>query len=402
MNHEFPTASLLIITMLAVMVPFLAARLYRLHVPIIVGELLCGIAVGQSGLDLIAPSPIIDFLAAFGFSYLMFLSGLEVDFSLLHGKRSDAAARQPLLARPLPIAFATFGVTLLVASAVAWALAAAGLISAPLMMALILSTTSLGIVVPVLKERHMLNDAYGQAVLVCALVADFATLLLITIAAATDQDGLSLTPLLALLLIAAFGLVARLGKWALDDARSRHLVNELSHATGQVRVRGSLALMIAFIALAEQLGAELILGAFLAGAVISLLSDRGSHLHLKLDAIGFGFFVPFFFIMVGVRFDLSALLESPSALTLVPLLLLAAYAIKLAAATCLAVHFGARRALAAGFLLSARLSLIVAAATISLELGLIDQATNAAIILVAIVTSTVSPMLFSRCLRAVG
>jgi Trk K+ transport system NAD-binding subunit len=156
---------------------------------------------------------------------------------------------------------------------------------------------------------------------------------------------------------------------------------------------------VAFIVLAEWLGTEIILGAFLAGAIISVLAEReGSHLHLKMEAIGFGFFVPIFFIMVGVRFDLPALLSAPRALLLVPLLLVVAYAIKFLAALLYRFNFSWRETLAAGALLSSRLSLIIAAAAIALELGIIDQAINSGIVLVAIVTCTLSPVLFNRLL----
>jgi Trk K+ transport system NAD-binding subunit len=162
-------------------------------------------------------------------------------------------------------------------------------------------------------------------------------------------------------------------------------------------VRGAMALMVAFIVLAQWLGSEVILGAFLAGVVISLLAQRdSSNLHLKMDAMGFGFFIPIFFIMVGVQFDLPALLSSSEAMLLVPLLLAIAYTVKFGAALLYRMHFSWRETFAAGGLLSARLSLIIAAAAIALNLGIISEAVDSAIILVAIVTCTVSPVIFNR------
>jgi CPA2 family monovalent cation:H+ antiporter-2 len=131
--------------------------------------------------------------------------------------------------------------------------------------------------------------------------------------------------------------------------------------------------------------------------LISLLSDRRTtDLHHRLDVIGYAFFIPIFFIMVGVRFDLAAVLDSPQTLLLVPLLLVLAYAVKLAAASLFRLKYGWRETLAGGILLSSHLSLEIAVAAIGLELGVIDEATNSAIILVAIVTSTVSPLIFNR------
>ncbi len=397
MDEEFPFLSLLLITALAAFVPLLASRLRRLRVPIVVGEILAGIIVGQSGLNLIETSPALDFLATFGFTYLMFLSGLEVDFSALLALKDQTNGGR--LSNPLILGLAVFILTVAGGLVVALGLTRVGLIQNPLIMALILSTTSLGIVVPVLKERSLTGSRYGQSLLISALVADFVTLLLISLVVAVISHGLTFELLLVLLLLGAFATIARVGQLAAGDPRLRRLVEELSHATAQIRVRGAFALMVAFIVLAEWLGTEIILGAFLAGAIISLLAGReGSELHMKMEAMGFGFFVPIFFIMVGVRFDLPALLSSPQALLLVPLLLGVAYVVKFLATLLYRLNFSWRETLAAGALLSSRLSLIIAAAAIALDLGIINQATNASVILVAIVTCTLSPLLFNRLL----
>jgi len=397
MTHEFSFLSLLLITGLAATVPLLASRLRRLHVPIVVLEILVGIIIGKSGLDLIEPSPALEFLALFGFTYLMFLSGLEVDFAALVNSKRVLTGRP--LGDPLSLALAVFFLTVGGGLAVALGLTQVGLVQTPLIMALILSTTSLGIVVPVLKERNLSGTYYGQSLLVSALVADFATLLLISVAVAAVSRGLTLDLLLVLLLLGAFATLARMGQLAARVPSLRRVIEDLSHTTAQIQVRGAFALMVAFIVLAEGLGTEIILGAFLAGAIISLLADReGSHLHMKMEAIGFGFFVPIFFIMVGVSFDLPALLSSPRALLLVPLLLGVAYAIKLVAALLYRLNFSWRETFAAGTLLSSRLSLIIAAAAIALDLGVINEAINSAIILVAIVSCTLSPILFNRLL----
>lgn len=397
MTHEFPFLSLLLITGLAATVPLLASRLRRFHVPIVVLEILVGIVIGKSGLDLIEPSPALEFLAAFGFTFLMFLSGLEVDFAALMSSARAPSDRR--LGDPLSLGGAVFALTVGGGLVVAFGLAQMGLIQSPLIMALILSTTSLGIVVPVLKERNLTGTPYGQSLLVSALVADFATLLLISVAVAAVSHGLTLDLLLVLLLLGAFATLARMGQLAARVPRLRRVVEELSHTTAQIQVRGAFALMVAFIVLAEGVGTEIILGAFLAGAIISLLAEReGSHLHMKMEAIGFGFFVPIFFIMVGVGFDLPALFSSSKALLLVPLLLVVAYGIKLLATLLYRLNFSWRETLAAGTLLSSRLSLIIAAAAIALGLGIINDATNSAIILVAIVSCTLSPVLFNRLL----
>lgn len=396
MHSEFSFLSLLLITGLAAFVPLLASRLRRLRLPIVVGEIMAGMIVGKSGLNLIETSPALDFLTIFGFTYLMFLSGLEVDFKIIAGGPSGRG-KGLSLGNPIVLGAAVFGLTIGIAFGAAQGLLRLNLIREPFVIALILSTTSLGIVVPVLKERGLMNTRFGQTLLMSALVADFGTLVLITVNVAILSRGLTLDVLLVFLLLVAFAAAVRVGRWIAAIPGLSRLLDELSHATAQIRVRGAFALMVGFIVLSEWLGSEVILGAFLAGAVISLLADReGSQLHLKMDAIGFGFFVPIFFIMVGVQFNLPALLTSTRALLLAPLLLGIAYVIKFVAALLYRLNFPWRDTLAAGGLLSARLSLIIAAAAIALDLGIIDDAVNAAIILVAIVTSTVSPLIFNR------
>jgi Trk K+ transport system NAD-binding subunit len=154
---------------------------------------------------------------------------------------------------------------------------------------------------------------------------------------------------------------------------------------------------VIFIALAQSLGVEVILGAFMAGVIVSLVSaDEGSVLRPKLNALGYGFFIPIFFVMVGVQLDLAALAESPHGLLLVPLLTAMAFAVKFGAALVYRPLFSWRETLALGSLTSARLSLIIAVAAIGVEIGAIGASTNAAIVLVAVISVVAAPVLFNR------
>ena len=393
-----PFVPLLIITLIAAIVPIVVSRLRIARLPIVVGEILAGIVIGKSGFDLIHASATTDFLAEFGFVFLMFLSGLEVDFRTLFRER-ETDANRPRWQSPVPLASLGFGVTLLIAIGIGYGFSTAGLTSSPILMGLILSTTSLGIVLPVLKERELTVTAYGQTVLVTAVISDFATLLLLSIVIAIISQGATPDLLLFTLLLGAFVVAAIVGQWARRLPFLTRVMNELSHATAQIQVRGAFALMVAWVVLADRLGVEVILGAFLAGAVISLSSrSHESPLRGKLDAIGYGFFIPIFFVMVGARFDVSALLDSPRGLLLVPLMIVAAYGVKLLANLPMRSIYSWRETIAGSLLLSSRLSLIIAAAAIAVDLAIISPAVNSAIILVAIVTSTLSPLLFSMVL----
>ncbi|MGE0639419.1 MAG: monovalent cation:proton antiporter family protein [Thermoanaerobaculia bacterium] len=395
-DHE-AFRSLLLLTLLGVAVPF-AVRLVgpRLRLPIVVGEIVAGMIFGGSGLGLLHEGPIVSFLAEFGFIFLMFLSGLELDLGAFSSP--DTGGRPPALwRRPNWLAGANFLVTLALAGGAGWLLWHMHLTKSPLLMGLILCTTSLGIVVPVLKERRLLEQPFGQMLLLSALLADFVTLLLLGVVITLESSGAAADLLLFLVLLVAFFGAARLGRWATRSPLTRRIVKELSHATAQIRIRGAFALIVAWVVLSSALGIEVILGAFLAGAVIRQSGRTVVQIfEEKLDAIGYGLFIPIFFLMVGARVDFGAMREVGGALWLVPLLVVTSYLVKLLPALLFRFLFPWRETLAAGFLLSSRLSLIIAASAIALELDLITPATNSALVLVAVVTCTLSPILFSR------
>jgi Kef-type K+ transport system membrane component KefB/Trk K+ transport system NAD-binding subunit len=396
MAESFDLTPLLIVAGLAFVVPLLLARLPA--IPIVVGEIFAGILIGRSGFGLVEHEDLtLLVLSDIGFAFLMFLSGLEIDFSAITRPRVAPGERNG--PHPLWLVAGNFAATLMLAVPIGFLLVGQDLARDPWMMALILSTTSLGIVVPVLKEKGMSSGRFGQLVLLAALVADFATMLLITVYVLFYSSGLGVEIMLMGVLFLAFLLTYQVGVKQMRRPVVRRFIEGLEKATSQFKVRGSIALMLAFVVLAELVDVELILGAFLAGAQVSLLSTRDDEgLREKLDAIGYGFFIPVFFIMVGIDFNLPLLLENPTALLLAPLLLVVAILIKLIAAIAFKPAFSWREVLAAGWLLSARLSLIIAAAAIGLRIGVIGEATNAAIILVAAVTATAAPLVSNALL----
>jgi len=383
---------LLLVVFLAFLVPVLLARFRR--VPVVVGEILAGILVGPSVFGLVhGEEPALELLAEIGFAFLMFLSGLEIDFSILFAASKRGRENGP---SPLLLAGLSFVLTLVLSLAIGFGLTAAGYVRDPWMMTLILSTTSLGIVVPVLKENRMTSSRFGQTILLAALLADFLTMFLITVYVTARSTGLSLEILLIVLLFVPVVLFYQLGVRWLRIPAVRRIFDELSDATAQIKVRGAFAIMVGFVVLAQVIGAELILGAFLGGVLASLLSGKGEeNLRYKLDAIGFGFFVPLFFVFVGVQFDLKAFLQAPSAWLLLPILLVGSFGIKVLSSLVFRLSFSWRETISSGLLLSARLSLIIAASAIGLRLGAISESTNAAVILIAALTATIAPLSFN-------
>ena len=400
--HSF--LPLLIVLAIAFVVPILLSRLRSVSIPIVVGEILAGMFVGRSGMAVVPPSdPLLIILADFGIVFLMFLSGMEIDFQSLRAYVPAAERGRSSRFGVLPLALLNFALTLGLAVVAASILVRLGLATNIWIVALILSTTSLGVVVPVLKEADLITQRLGQCILVTAVIADFVTMLLITLAVAIVSRGLTSDILLVAVLFVAFFLMYRFGLVFNKVSALRRTIEELSHATAQIKVRAAFTIMLAFVALSETLGSEVILGAFLAGAVIGLLRTADdAELARQLEAIGYGFFIPIFFIKVGVEFNLPVLLGSPGALLLVPFLLAGAILVKVIPALTFTVNFSLREAFAAGTLLSARLSLIIAAAAIGKRLGVISESVNAAIILVAVVTVTTAPLIFVRLVPGAG
>ncbi len=369
-----------------------------IRIPIVVGEIVAGIIVGQSGLRLVsAHDPWLTMLSTLGFSFLMFLAGLELDIDVLRNGGQQGSGEKPGRLSPVILGIGSFVLTLGMAFGISSALTAIGLVRDPLLMTLVLSTTSLGLVLPTLKERRETRTVYGQAILLASLTADFATMILISIYVIFHTNGLTLQMLVVLVILALFFAFYRLAQRAQRHPPLESFFRRVGSAASHIPMRGAMAISLVFIAFAQQLGVEVILGAFLGGALVALLDPReSSPLREQLDVMGFGFFIPIFFITVGVIFDLRAILGSRQVLTLVPLLIVAAYLIKLVSGLLFRLNFDWRRTFGAGILLSSRLSLIIAASAIALELGVITSGVNSAIILVALVTCTVSPLLFNR------
>lgn len=402
--HEANYLPLLTISVLAFIVPILTARLARLRkirIPTMIGEIAAGIIVGKSGLNLISSDPWVNFLSTFGFGYLMFLSGLELDFDVLLGRKKPETG-EPLnrwTNRPLVLAALFFISSLGLGYWLAQPLVAQGHLTEPWLITLIMSTVSLGIVVPVLKEQNYEKTAFGQNMIVVSSLADFGSIILVAVLASIYSGGSSFQLLLGLLLIVALVILYRIGQHLLLQ---KEFTSGIPRTTSQMGVRFSFAVILIFMSMAQSVGIEAILGSFLAGNLISMLFRHNKQeLQDKLEAIGYGFFIPAFFIMVGVDFDLWALLGSWQALQLVPLLLLFSFVVKFIPALWYRLAFNWRKTLAAGSLLSAQLSFTIAAAAIGLRIGLISNAVNAALILNALLTAILSPLLFNRILPKV-
>jgi len=373
MDH---TVAIIVISIAAFLLPLLAGRL---GVPPVVAEILFGILVGPSVLNFIHDSEVVAYLAELGFLLLMFLSGFEIDF----GKLERQGAGQILLG------LAIFAVTVYASYE------AAGMMGLGVFATLLLATTSVGLVIPTLRNTNRMPTALGQTILISALIADLFTVVGVAVYALIRENGfgpelLNFPALMAVIFLSLLAL-KRFAWWYPE--RFERLFEP--HDPDEMGTRASLAFMFVFVGLSYAVGVEPILGAFLAGTLVALVFRHRDNLERKLKGFSWGFLIPIFFIHVGTRFHLDALFQ-PGAFTGAMKLLAAAAAVKIVASGILIFvrRFTLREVLAAGVLLSARLSLVIAVATLGVKLGLVDPVLESQVILLAILTSTLAPALF--------
>ncbi len=374
-------SGLLIVAVVAFGAPFLLGLFPGLRLPAVVLEIVAGIVVGPSVLGWVEVDQTIALVSTLGLAFLLFLAGLEIDFTRLRG---------PVLR----LTMIGFGVSFALALVVAGGLKAAGLVHAPLLVAITLVATSLGVLIPVLKDAGESGSTLGQLVIAAGSIADFGAIILLSIFF-TGEGGTGSTLLLIGSLLALAAAVLLVVRGAERSARISTDLLRLQDTTAQIRVRGAMVLLVGFAAIAEALGLEAILGAFAAGAILTLLDGDRAMTHpqfrLKLEAIGFGFFIPAFFVATGVRYDLGALFASTSTVVMVPIFLAALLAVRGLPALLYRRLVGSRQATIAGLLQATSLPFIVAATAIGLDLGVIDAATSAALIAAGLLSVVIFP-----------
>ncbi len=384
--------SLLIIFGVAVAVPLLLGTAPRLRVPSVVLEILVGVLIGPSVLGWVEIDLPVQILSVFGLAFLLFLAGLEIDLGRLRG-------------RVLRLALLGYLITAVLGAGVGSVTAAVGWVQSPVLLAITLSATSLGLVVAVLKDAGRSDGAVGQLTIAAASVADFAAIVLLTLFFSTSGGSVGQQ---AVLLGLFACLVALAGLVLLRVRRSRRLgaiLERLQDTTAEIRVRISVLLMIALVALASRFGLETILGAFLAGALVGLVDrDASSHprFRAKLDAIGYGFLIPVFFVSSGVRLDLTGLIENPAALAQVPLLFLALLVVRGIPALLWSRSLCRAETVASGLLQATSLPFIVTATQIGTAVGLMSPVTAAALVCAGLLSVAVLPSIALVLLRRAG
>ena len=359
-------------------------------IPPIVTEIVAGILIGPQVLDFVRVSAPLEVFAQIGLVFLFFLAGLEIAFD----------AQQERHLRTVGLAFAlSLGLAVLVAI-LFWAVE---LVDAPVLIAIVLAATSFGIVVAILKDAGETTTPFGQLVITGASVADFGTVILLSLFFSHQSSG----PESTIVLLALFGGVVAAVGLLLAGARGsealKATVARLHETSAQIGVRIAFLLLVGFVLMAQEFGLEVVLGAFLAGTMVSLLDRENAvdrtGLRAKLEGVGFGVFIPIFFVVSGASLDLDALFSSLDTALLMPATLVALLLVRALPALLYRRFVDRTEAIAAGLLQATSLSFVVAATQIGVELGKIDEATGAGLVAGGVLSVLLFPTLALRLLE---
>ena len=379
----------LVIGAVAVFVPVVLGLLPALPVPGAVLEVIAGIVIGPSVLGWVHIDAPITVLSDLGLGMLLFLAGLEIDVDGLRGPLGRLAVM-------------AFGGSVLLGVGCGYALSLPDSTGHPLFLAIVLMSTSAGLLLPLLKDARQEDTRFGQLVMTAAALAEVATIMFLSLLFSTTSKTsayrvASLAIFLALL--AVFGLtlgrVRRLG-------RLERLLDRLEDRSAQLRVRATLTIALAFGVLAYRFGFASILGAFAAGLLVRMIDLTGQTPHpqfeTKLQGIGFGFLIPIFFIATGIQFDLKALFTHPAAIAEVPLFLAALLVVRGLPALLYTRFVGLRHASVAGLMQATTLTFVIVATEIGLAARLISTTTSASLLTAGLLSAALFPTLALRLL----
>jgi len=372
MTEETTLALVVIVAIIAVS-PFIS-RYTR--IPVIVIEMVAGIIIGKSLFDMIPSTPLFDFFSSFGLIYLMFLAGLEINLQEMV-KNLKSTVLITIFSIGIPFG-AGYGLSFYLGAH-------------PLLIGTIFSTTSLGLILPIINElkgkEKFSHTLFGSVVLV-----DTLSIFILAFTLTYVKGNLSISFIYSFIFIILLLVIPMIMKKTKVKRKFGILFSR--HTRFSIMTRISFAVLILLAALSENLGFHTIIGAFIAGLIISEFTHRASLLDKKLSSFGYGFFIPFFFIVVGSKINVPALFSNLSNLLILITIIVVAIASKVVGVFTISKVLGMdnKESLSMGFFHASRLSLIIAVGEIGFSLGLIDENLFSAFMLVAIVTALVGPL----------
>lgn len=389
------TLSLVIVTFAIFATPMILSNYKISVIPTSVAEVIVGIILGKSFLNIVHMDNVLNYLSTLGVIFLMFLSGMEIDFSLF--KKNSKSQMTPLEIKqesekpktsPLKTAILAYGFTVVTAVVLAVLFKVSGLFSNFMLATILFATVSLGVVISLLKEKELLSTPFGQTLLLFAVLGEVVPLLALTVYSSIYSGKGETLWLISLIFIVAAIFFRRFRKFFT-------FFDKINKATTQLDVRLAFLIIITLVVLSEKVGAENILGAFVAGIVVKLLQPA-KETQRKLDSIGYGIFIPFFFVITGVKLNIPSLLTSPDTVILIPLFFLAFMLVKVPAYFGFKTSFSKRNSRAGVMLSSTTITLVLATLAVAEQLKAINSQQSGAFILAGILTCIFGPMLFNR------
>lgn len=375
--------SMFLVMLAALLIPILMARFKISGVPTAVAEIVMGILIGKSCFNIVQVTSDLTQLSSLGVIILMFLSGMEIDFDLFRPGNNNEEQRWS----PVKIAGIAFVGTLINAFVLGLILRMTGLFDNVFLSVILFSTIALGVVIATLKEKEILSRPMGQTILLTAVLGEVVPMFALTVYASVNGGNGSRIWLIVLLLLAAIFLLRRF-------KQPYNWFTKVTKSTTQLDIRLAFFLIFTLVIIAETVGAENILGAFLAGMVMKLL-EPSEATRDKLTSIGYGFFIPIFFIMTGVRLNLRTLLSNAQALLLIPILVLCFILAKFWAFPVYRLRFGRRNSFAGGFLTVTTITLVLPSLQVARNLHTITATQSDAFILAAVIVCIVAPIVFN-------
>ena len=379
------TSLLVIVAAAALAGLFVMMLAPRLTIPVVVVELLIGIVIGPQVADLAQVDPTTDFLGNLGLGMLFFFAGYEIDFERIRG-------------RSLTLAGIGWGLSLVLAYSLGGVLAAVGVVVSYLYTGSAMATTAIGTLIPILRDAGETRTRFGTYLLGAGAAGEFGPILLVTLILSTTHPVHEALILILFVALAVFtGVLTVRSAW-----KGWPLIERTFETSSQLAVRLAVVLVFGLVALASELGLDLLLGGFVAG-MITRVALRGREVSIfdsKLTAVGYGLLIPFFFVTSGMAFDLDALTESVEAILKVPLFL--ALFLVVRGTPALLLYRGAlatRERLALAVFSATELPLVVAITTIAVDQGHMHSSTAAGLVGAAILSTLIYPLIGLRLRR---
>ncbi|MGX4763620.1 cation:proton antiporter [Holzapfeliella sp. JNUCC 72] len=378
---------LLIVLSMALIVPIVMAKFKINNVPVPVAEILIGIVLGKGLLNIVQMTPTLNQLSSLGVMILLFLSGMEVDLSIFKRRSKAEKAGQSFFKMPLGMAVLSIISIIVLALGYSLLLSYFNIFSEFLFATILFTTMTIGMILVALKDKKLENTSYGQTLLLIAILGVVIPLIEITFYMTFKGARGAILWLFPLVFIVALLL--------LNVKKVHQFFDKIDKSTTQLDIRLAFFLIIVLVTVAEKTGVENILGCFLAGLVMKSLNPS-EETKQKLTSIGYGFFIPIFFISTGLKLDLKSLVSDPNTLMLIPIFFFGFMLTRLLVVPILMQKYSFRQALSGMMLTTTTITLIVPNVTLGQSANIIDAKQAGAFILAAVITTIVDPIVFSK------